>query len=94
MTTTTTTTDTTQPRQPGYAPHTLQLASGEPLFERTLTYRMSTLDALAVFMADHWHATGQTLTKAAAIDWLLRRQLGRYGPAVREALHPPTFDLV
>ncbi|MBK6869171.1 MAG: hypothetical protein IPG98_15130 [Burkholderiales bacterium] len=91
---TTTTTDTTQPRQPGYAPHTLQLASGEPLFERTLTYRMSTLDALAVFMADHWHATGQTLTKAAAIDWLLRRQLGRYGPAVREALHPPTFDLV
>ena len=54
---------------------------------------MSTLDALAVFMADHWHATGQTLTKAAAIDWLLRRQLGRYGPAVREALHPPAFDL-
>ncbi len=66
---------------------------GEPLIERALTFRESTYDALAVYVQQHQEHTGRRLTMAAAVDWLLRRQLGRYGPAVREALRPPGFDM-
>ena len=68
--------------------------NGEPIIERALTFGESTFEALSVFVHEHQEATGKRLTKAAAVDWLLRRQLGRSGPSVREALFPPGFDQV
>lgn len=68
-------------------------ANGEPLIERALTFRGTTFEALSVYVHEYQESSGRRLTLAAAVDWLLRRQLGRSSPAVREALYPTSFDL-
>ncbi|MBK6869168.1 MAG: hypothetical protein IPG98_15115 [Burkholderiales bacterium] len=65
----------------------LRTSSGEPIIERTFTFRQSTFNAIKVFMREHHEATGEVRTNAAIVDWLLRCELGRRGPAVREAMY-------
>ena len=50
--------------------------SAEALIAREITFRRSTFDALKAFIQRNQRNTGQLLTNAAAVDRLLRRQLG------------------